>query len=388
MDAREARVLYLAVADGRGHLMRAHLLRQLLAERGLVVDVVTTSEAGQAFLAGLGTPAALLPGGFELLFDDCHRLLAQRTERKLAAYLGSPRGLARDVALLGRLAAGARFIVNDSLHPAALGWLAASPPVRAPRASSTCTATTCGARPCTTSTAGCPPLRAAAFRRLLEALDARAFGRIVHSLAPGDRPGRARRAESLSPSAAGGRAPAHPRRRPRRPGPRRPRAPGRDLPQPAFSRSASGPPHGDDARAGGVPLLRGVGALGGAARLARLRPRPLRRDRGQRSVRVGRGRCRGGAGAARGRAVAGAARRSARAGAEPRPGASPRASTRARSTRRSPRPSRRRSSALAPSRRAPAGTHGRAHPRAPTLDGGISFTRRSPQQGARRWNAT
>ena len=189
MDAREARVLYLAVADGRGHLMRAHLLRRLLAGAGLTIDVVTTSEAGQAFLAGLGTPAALLPGGFELLFDDRHRLLAQRTERKLGAYLGSPRGLARDVARLRRLAAGARFIVNDSLHPAAL-WLAAAP------------RTACAPRVVNVHgdnlwraavhnfDGRLPSFASGAFRRLLEAVDARAFGRIVHSLAPGDRPGR------------------------------------------------------------------------------------------------------------------------------------------------------------------------------------------------------
>ena len=101
MDAREDRVLYLAVADGRGHLMRAHLLRRVLADTGLTIDVVTTSPAGQAFLAGLGTPAALLSGGFALLFDDRHRLLARRTERHLAAYLTSPRGLGRDVGRAG-----------------------------------------------------------------------------------------------------------------------------------------------------------------------------------------------------------------------------------------------------------------------------------------------
>ena len=160
MDAREDRVLYLAVADGRGHLMRAHLLRRVLADTGLTIDVVTTSPAGQAFLAGLGTPAALLPGGFALLFDDRHRLLARRTERHLAAYLTSPRGLARDVGRLARLAAGARFIVNDSCT--LRRWPSRRRRrSRADRASSTSTATTCGARRCTTSTAARPTGRAA-----------------------------------------------------------------------------------------------------------------------------------------------------------------------------------------------------------------------------------
>ena len=51
MDAREDRVLHLAVADGRGHLMRAHLLRRLLADAGRTIDVVTTSR-GRAGVPG------------------------------------------------------------------------------------------------------------------------------------------------------------------------------------------------------------------------------------------------------------------------------------------------------------------------------------------------
>jgi hypothetical protein len=188
LDTREARIVYLAVADGRGHLMRAHLLRRLLADSGVAVDVVTTSAAGQKFLAGLGTPAAVLPGGFALLFDDCHRLLARRTERHLAAYIASPRGLGRDVLRLAHLARGARFIVNDSLHPAALALAAAPAIARAPRVVNVhgdnlwrAAAHNFDGR--------LPGWASAAFGRLLQSIDARAFGRIVHSLAPGDRHG-------------------------------------------------------------------------------------------------------------------------------------------------------------------------------------------------------
>ena len=189
MDARKARVLYLAVADGRGHLMRAHLLRGLLGGAGLGVDIVTTSHAGQAFLAGLGTPAALLPGGFQLLFDDRHRMLAGRTERRLAAYLASPRGLARDAARLVRLGAGARFVVNDSLHPAAL-WLAAAPRLaRAPRVVNVHGDNLWRAA-IQNFEGRLPDWLSGGFGRLLQAIDARAFGGIVHSLAAADRPGR------------------------------------------------------------------------------------------------------------------------------------------------------------------------------------------------------
>jgi hypothetical protein len=189
MDARENRLLYLAVADGRGHLMRAHLLRRLLAGSGLAIDVVTTSAAGQAFLAGLDTPAAVLPGGFALLFDERHRLQARATERHLALYLASPRGLARDVVHLRRLAAGACLVINDSLHPAALA-LAAMPRLL-------------GAPPVVNLHGDglwraaihnfdrrLPDWASRAFRRTIQAADARAFGRIVHSLAPRDRFGR------------------------------------------------------------------------------------------------------------------------------------------------------------------------------------------------------
>ena len=189
MDARKARVLYLAVADGRGHLMRAHLLRGLLGGAGLGVDIVTTSHAGQAFLAGLGTPAALLPGGFQLLFDDRHHMLAGRTERRLAAYLASPRGLARDAARLVRLGTGARFVVNDSLHPAAL-WLAAAPRLaRAPRVVNVHGDNLWRAA-IQNFEGRLPDWLSGGFGRLLQAIDARAFGGIVHSLAAADRPGR------------------------------------------------------------------------------------------------------------------------------------------------------------------------------------------------------
>jgi hypothetical protein len=189
VDAREARVLYLAVADGRGHLMRAHLMRQLFAGSGLAIDVVTTSAAGQAFLAGLGTPAALLPGGFALLFDDRHHLLARATERHLATYLASPAGLARDVVRLARLAAGTRFIVNDSLHPAALALGAAPRFVRAPRVVNVQGENLWRATAHNFDGAA-PGWASAAFAQLMKALDARAFGGITHSLDDADRFGR------------------------------------------------------------------------------------------------------------------------------------------------------------------------------------------------------
>lgn len=187
MAARHARIVHLAVADGRGHLMRAHLLRGLLAERGIAVDVVTTSEAGRGFLARLGTRAAVLPGGFEVAFDGRHHMLAARTDRRLAAYIASPWRLGRDVAMLRRLSRGALLLVNDSLHPAAL-LLAGLGGRRGARV-----VHLHGDglwRAAVSHFDGRLPGRASAgYRGLLEALRARAFGCVEHSLARTDRAG-------------------------------------------------------------------------------------------------------------------------------------------------------------------------------------------------------
>ena len=48
------RILYLATADARGHLMRAQLLSRALIERGAEVRVLTTSDEGATFLGEFG----------------------------------------------------------------------------------------------------------------------------------------------------------------------------------------------------------------------------------------------------------------------------------------------------------------------------------------------
>jgi len=53
------RILYLALADRRGHLMRAHLMRQALGRVDIGVEIATTGREGVRFLEGLGTPSAL-----------------------------------------------------------------------------------------------------------------------------------------------------------------------------------------------------------------------------------------------------------------------------------------------------------------------------------------
>lgn len=114
------RVVYLALAIGRGHLMRAAILAKLLAPYGVALDLVTTTEAGCRFLATLGCPSRVLPGGFTLVYDALQNLDQTRTATALAAYLSCPRRALRDWRTLQRLADGAALIVNDSLHPALL----------------------------------------------------------------------------------------------------------------------------------------------------------------------------------------------------------------------------------------------------------------------------
>ncbi len=117
-----SRILWIAVADARGHLMRAHRVRRLLAP-AVEVDIVTTSDAGVAFLAALGTPASRLGRGYALAFDDRQHLDHGRTNARLLRYLGLD--AAGDVARLARWASAYDLIVNDALHPAALiaSWL-------------------------------------------------------------------------------------------------------------------------------------------------------------------------------------------------------------------------------------------------------------------------
>jgi hypothetical protein len=111
------RIVYLALADARGHLMRAHLVRGLCAARGIDVDVVTTSRDGQDFLARLGTPSVVLSEHFAVAFSGCHDMARSKTDACVLRYYMDPtRGL-RDLAAMLRLAKGASFVVCDSLHP-------------------------------------------------------------------------------------------------------------------------------------------------------------------------------------------------------------------------------------------------------------------------------
>jgi len=114
------RIVWLAVAEGRGHLMRAQLAARLLAPAGIDVDIVTTSAAGVAFTAALGVPSTVVSTAYRLHYDERQNLERARTRAMAMRYLVSPRRCARDLAWLERHARGAALVVNDSFHPALL----------------------------------------------------------------------------------------------------------------------------------------------------------------------------------------------------------------------------------------------------------------------------
>ncbi len=114
------RIVWLAVSDGRGHLMRAQLMRQLLDGAGVDVDIVTTSDAGAEFVRSFGAPCAVVSREFGIHFDGQQNLRKVRTAAGMFAYVLAPGRCRADLRWLERRAHGAALVVNDSFHPALL----------------------------------------------------------------------------------------------------------------------------------------------------------------------------------------------------------------------------------------------------------------------------
>lgn len=114
------RVIYLATADARGHLMRAQLLTHALRDAGASVRVVTTSDDGVAFLAEFGIDSTLLSRHYAVQFDTRQNMLRAATDANVARYLFDPRRMLSDIARLRGLLRDADLVVNDSFHPALL----------------------------------------------------------------------------------------------------------------------------------------------------------------------------------------------------------------------------------------------------------------------------
>jgi hypothetical protein len=96
--------------------MRAHLVRAALDQHGVAVRVVTTSHAGRAFLASMGTPSQVLSTGYAVAFDGGQNIDRAATDACVLRYLLSGDHAARDLATLRSLSRGAALLVND-FHP-------------------------------------------------------------------------------------------------------------------------------------------------------------------------------------------------------------------------------------------------------------------------------
>ena len=171
------RILYLALADARGHLMRAHLLSRTLAD-DFQVQVVTTAQDGVRFLSQLGTPSTLLSEHFRVEFNARHDMSRARTDRRVLNYLLLPwRGLA-DLGRLALLARGADIVVNDSLHPVLL----TAPAMGFPFPVVQVYGENLWHAMASNLDGRAAPWAVRAFRRAVEAVRDRAFGRIIHTL--------------------------------------------------------------------------------------------------------------------------------------------------------------------------------------------------------------
>ncbi|HEX4622674.1 MAG TPA: hypothetical protein VH208_14015, partial [Myxococcaceae bacterium] len=69
---------------------------------------------------GLGSPSRVLSRHFRVEVDARHNMRRDATDRRIAAYLLSPRRGWRDLSTLAGWARGYDLVVNDSLHPALL----------------------------------------------------------------------------------------------------------------------------------------------------------------------------------------------------------------------------------------------------------------------------
>lgn len=122
------RILYLATADARGHLMRAQLLVHALHKAGAQVEVLTTSGQGQRFLESFGIKADILSQHYAVQFDSGQNMLRKATNSNVAHYVFRPGRMLRDIIRLRGKLRNVDLLINDSFHPALLfmgtmpGW--------------------------------------------------------------------------------------------------------------------------------------------------------------------------------------------------------------------------------------------------------------------------
>jgi len=126
----EAEIVYVAVAEARGHLMRASQVCQMLNGEGLkVAPMVTGPRAKEFFEAASGMEAEELSMGYTHGYGPDHSIDINQSTTNILQYTFSAQG-SRDLAAITRRMVGARVLLNDlSTTPclAALGWMVGGP---------------------------------------------------------------------------------------------------------------------------------------------------------------------------------------------------------------------------------------------------------------------
>jgi len=120
----------VAVAEARGHLMRASQICQLLHGDGLrVAPMVCGPRALEFFQGASGMQAETLSVGYAHGYGPDHSLDINQSTTNILYYTFSPQG-SRDLGALSRRMRGTRVLINDlSTTPclAALGWMVGGP---------------------------------------------------------------------------------------------------------------------------------------------------------------------------------------------------------------------------------------------------------------------
>lgn len=111
------KILYLATADARGHLMRAQILVHALRDSGAEVEVLTTSDAGVQFLAQFGVQSQMLSPHYAVQFDTEQNMQRKATDRNVAHYVFRPSRMLTDIRKLAKKLRGFDLIINDSFQP-------------------------------------------------------------------------------------------------------------------------------------------------------------------------------------------------------------------------------------------------------------------------------
>lgn len=114
------KILYVAVADARGHLMKSLLVKEMMEEEGVDVDIFTTSKEGQQFIKKFGHNCEILERSYLNKYDDFQNLDIEETRKEIMSYLLNPKRFANHVLELSFLLKDYDLAVNDSFNASML----------------------------------------------------------------------------------------------------------------------------------------------------------------------------------------------------------------------------------------------------------------------------